>query len=316
VGGAGRRLIVGGSRVVVVGDVIDDIIVVPNGPVRVDTDTTSAIVRRPGGSASNTAAWLGWLGCPVDLVGRVGAGDLERHASALRVSGVTPHLTEDRDRVTGTIVIVVDGEHRTMLTDRGANATLSPTAVTDALLDDAAYLHLTGYTLFDALDDTSLAALLQRAHDRGVIVSLDPGSAGFLLDYGVQRFLAATAGVDILLPNRAEAQLLVGDDSLSDDSLSDDSLSDDELAGALLAHAPTVVLTNGSAGVVVARRGQPAVTVTVTPVAVVDPTGAGDAFTAGILRGRLAGDDWSHAAAMGAETAQKAVTLRGGRPPS
>ncbi|MER3389342.1 MAG: sugar kinase [Microcella sp.] len=300
-----------GSRVVVVGDVIDDIIVVPQGPVRADTDTTSTIVRGPGGSASNTAAWLGWLGAPVDLVGRVGAGDLERHAGALRASGATPHLTEDPDRVTGTIVIVVDGERRTMLTDRGANATLSPAAVTDALLDEAAHLHLTGYTLFDALEAESFAQLLRRAHDRGVVVSLDPGSAGFLVDYGVERFLADTRGVDILLPNRAEAQLLLGFAERDGAAAS----TSEECAQALLEQAPTVVLTSGNDGVVIARRGAKAVRVDVESITPVDPTGAGDAFTAGLLRGLLAGDDLVAAAAFGVRTARQAVTLQGGRPP-
>ncbi|QOD93802.1 PfkB family carbohydrate kinase [Chryseoglobus sp. 28M-23] len=300
-----------GSRVVVVGDVIDDIIVVPGGPVRPDTDTTSTIVRRPGGSASNTAAWLGWLGAPVDLVGRVGAGDLDRHAGALRASGVTPHLSEDPDRVTGTIVIVVDGEHRTMLTDRGANATLSPAAVTDALLDEAACLHLTGYTLFDALEAESFAQLVRRAHERGVMVSLDPGSAGFLVDYGVEQFLADTRGVDILLPNRAEAQLLVGDAMAADES----TPTPEECAEALLEHAPTVVLTSGGDGVIVARRGHELQRVAVEPVDAVEPTGAGDAFSAGLLHGLLAGDDVVAATVTGVRTAREAVALSGGRPP-
>jgi len=308
VGRSRRRLTVAGTRLVVVGDVIDDILVAPHGPVRADTDTTSTIVRRPGGSASNTAAWLGWLGAPVDLVGRVRAGDLQRHASALRASGVTPHLTEDPDHGTGTIVIIVDGEQRTMLTDRGANATLSPSAVTDALLDDAAHLHLTGYTLFDALEAESFAQLLQRAHAREVMVSLDPGSAGFLADYGVERFLADTAGVDLVLPNRAEALLLVGAGAAEPTNV--------ELAEALREYAPAIVLTSGAAGVVIARRQEASVTVPVSAVTPTDPTGAGDAFSAGFLHGVVSGRGWREAAELGVQTAQKAVTLRGGRPPS
>ena len=35
---------------------IDDVVVVPREPVRVDTDTSSSIAQRPGGSAANTAA--------------------------------------------------------------------------------------------------------------------------------------------------------------------------------------------------------------------------------------------------------------------
>ena len=142
-------------------------------------------------------------------------------------------------------------------------------------------------------------------------MSLDPGSAGFLVDYGVRRFLADTRGVDILLPNRAEAQLLVGDATTRVGS----TLSPEECAEALLEHAPTVVLTSGGEGVIIARRGHELQRVPVEPVETVDPTGAGDAFSAGLLHGLLAGDDVVAATATGVRTAREAVALRGGRPP-
>ena len=59
-------------RIVCFGDIIDDVVVVPNGPIRDDTDTDSVIRNRPGGSPANTAAWLGSLGAAVDFVGVVG----------------------------------------------------------------------------------------------------------------------------------------------------------------------------------------------------------------------------------------------------
>lgn len=302
-------------RAVLVGDVIDDLIVVPNGPVRSDTDTASSITRRPGGSASNTAAWMGRLGAPVDLVGRVGAGDLERHAAELRASGVTPHLTEDPARGTGTIVIVVDGDHRTMLTDRGANATLDPAAVTDALLAEAGILHLTGYSLFDALSPRAVRELLDRAHAHGATVTFDPGSVGFIADYGVPRFLEAIAGVDVLLPNLDEGRLLAG--------LGLDAPAA-EVAEALLAHASVVLLTCGAEGVTIATRGEsagdhadaaPTVTeLAADPVPTVDPTGAGDAFTAGFLTARLCGADFESSAREGMRAAAVAVSRVGARP--
>jgi sugar/nucleoside kinase (ribokinase family) len=310
-----------GSRAVVVGDVIDDIIVVPQGPIRTDTDTAASITRHPGGSACNTAAWLGALNAPVDLVGRVGVGDADRHANVLRVSGVTAHLSEDATLPTGTIVIVVDGETRTMLTDRGANATLSIMAVTDALLADAAVLHLTGYSLFDAFSHVDLAALIERAHGHGVLVTFDPGSIGFIADFGVERFRTALAGIDVLLPNLDEAQLLVGAHDVAPVGV----------AEALLTYCPTVVMTSGSASVVVARRGEPTVEVAVHPVRAVDPTGAGDAFTAGFISAILQSSavsgadlesadlvraDLVQAAREGVRVAARAVTQQGGRPPS
>ena len=46
------------AGILVVGDVIDDTVVIPSGPIRPDTDTVSTIRRVAGGSAANTAAWL------------------------------------------------------------------------------------------------------------------------------------------------------------------------------------------------------------------------------------------------------------------
>lgn len=292
-----------GRRALVVGDVIDDIIVVPRGPIRTDTDTSASITRHPGGSACNTAAWLGWLGAPVDLVGRVGAGDADRHASALRASGVEPYLDEDPTLPTGTIVIVVDGETRTMLTDRGANATLPPSAVTDALLNEAAVLHLTGYSLFDAFSLDDVAALVERAHAHGAIVTFDPGSTGFIADFGVERFRTALAGIDILLPNLDEGRMLA------------DCHDRGEVVEALLHYCPAVVITGGAGSVLVARRGEPVVEVPVQAQQAVDPTGAGDAFTAGLIDSMLRDATVADAAAAGVRCAGVAVVQAGGRPP-
>jgi sugar/nucleoside kinase (ribokinase family) len=95
------------ARIVVFGDVIDDVVVVPHGPIRPDTDTVSSIRRSAGGSAANTAAWLGTLGAEVDFVGVVGLDDLERHRALLAVAGVTPHLTGDPEQQGATRVAIV-----------------------------------------------------------------------------------------------------------------------------------------------------------------------------------------------------------------
>ena len=297
-----------GSRALVVGDVIDDIIVVPVGPVRPDTDTTARISRHEGGSAANTAAWMARQGAAVDFVGCVGPGDRERHESVLRDLGVRPQLSEHSTLTTGTIVIVVEGEQRTMLTDRGANAGLQVDAVTDELLAEAGVLHLTGYSLVDAFSSDDLAALIERAHTHGVLVSLDPGSAGFIADYGVDAFRAALRGVDVLLPNLAEARLLAG---LTDENAPADAV----LAETLLDLAPAVVLTHGAGAVVVARQGESTASIDVEAIEAVDPTGAGDAFTAGLLTSLLYGADLVEAARAGVRVAGLAVTRAGARPP-
>lgn len=292
-----------GARAVVVGDVIDDIIVVPRGPIRTDTDTAASITRHPGGSAANTASWLGWLGAAVDVVGCVAAADVDRHAAVFRSLGVEPHLQADAVRPTGTIVIVVDGETRTMLTDRGANAGLDPAGVSDALLADAGVLHLTGYSLFDALSFDAFVALTDRARHHGALVTFDPGSTGFIADYGLDAFRRALDHVDVLLPNLDEGRLLSGAHDRG------------AVADALLAHCPAVVITGGASSVLVAQRDATAVEVPVQAQRAVDPTGAGDAFTAGLVAGMLVGADLVTAAAEGVRCAGVAVAHAGGRPP-
>lgn len=279
------------KRIVCYGDVIDDVVAVPHGPIRDDTDTPSLIQFRAGGSPANTAAWLGSLGAGVDFVGAVGRGDAARHAAAL--PGVTTHLAEV-DLPTGTIVVIVAGESRSMLTSRGANAALDPASVTPELLREAAVLHLTGHAL---LNDRGIGDLIARATVVGVAVSVSPGSAGFIADYGVPEFRAAIAGASILFPSIDEGRLLTG---LQEPA---------EVAGALERDFEHVVLTLGAAGVYVAGELVPAV-----PVDIVDPTGAGDAFCAGFLDEWVRSGDVVAAAKAGTRLASRAVTAIGARP--
>jgi sugar/nucleoside kinase (ribokinase family) len=289
------------GRIVVFGDVIDDIIATPSGPIRPDTDTPSSIERRGGGSAANMATWLATLGVPVDFVGRVGVMDLERHSRVLREAGVRPMLAADHVLPTGTIVILVDGDSRSMLTERGANAALEPDAVSDAILDGASAVHFTGYSLFDRADTSAFARLIKRARARKVRVSVDAGSAGFIEDFGAKRFLDAIAGADLFFPSLDEGRVLTG---LEDPRA---------MAETLVKKFPLVVLTMGKAGIVIADKSE-TIVVDVVPAPTVDPTGAGDAFCAGFLSEWIASGDKRAAAEAGSRLAGQAVTVVGGRP--
>jgi sugar/nucleoside kinase (ribokinase family) len=291
----------GGSRIVVFGDVIDDVIATPTGPIRPDTDTPATIERRGGGSAANTATWLATLGVPVDFVGRVGVMDLERHTRILREAGVRPMLAADHVLPSGTIVILVDGDKRSMLTERGANAALDPDSVSDAILDGASALHFTGYSLFGKTETVGFTKLIKRAKSRGVHVSVDAGSAGFLADFGAKRFLSAIAGVDLLFPSLDEGRALTG--------LDDPRAIAEQLAKSF----PVVALTLGSAGVIIADK-RDSIHIDVVPAATVDPTGAGDAFCAGFLAEWIGSHDRQAAARAGAELAARAIGTVGGRP--
>jgi len=291
------------ERIVVVGDIMNDIVVVPDGPIRVDTDTAATIRERPGGSAANTAVWLGSLGAPVDFVGCVGLQDQRAHDSVFRDAGVTPHLHVAADLPTGTIVILVDGQRRTMLTERGANRSLSSAAVTDELLTAAGVLHISGYSILDGFGVPGTRELIDRAIAAGVPVSVTPGSAGYISDFGVDAFLEAIAGTTVLFPNLAEGELLSGE---SDPA---------RIGAALRERFEVVVLTMGADGLIVFEGKQATHVPAPTVQHMVDPTGAGDALAAGFLERWVRSRDPVDAAKAGVFVAARAIMVIGGRPP-
>ena len=283
------------ARFLVVGDVFDDVLVVLDQPIRVDTDTAASIRQVPGGSAANTAAWLAALGQRVAFAGAVGADDVIRVAAAL--PGVEARLVATPEP-TGAIVVLVEGQHRSMLTSRGANAELDLAAID---LDGFDVLHLTGHPLLQSSDGgAAFSALIARAKAAGLIVSLDPGSAGFLADFGAERFLAAIDGVDVLLPGLDEAKLLTGLDDPT------------QIVRAL--PFDTVVLKLGGAGAVVGGSDFEPTAVPAVQTTVVDPTGAGDAFAAAFLAAWIVDRDAVAGARAASAVAARAVASAGGRP--
>lgn len=292
-----------GRRIVVVGDLINDILVMPRGSMRTDTDTDARIQPRPGGSAANTAAWAGSLGAEVDFLGVVGSADADFHADQLRLAGVVPHLQVEPGMPTGTIVLIIDGQSRSMFTDRGANAALRADLLTDELLAAAGVVHVSGYTIAKDTARGTPLAMIARAREKGVPVTVDPSSTGYLTDYGVERFLDDLAGVEAIFPNLAEGRLLAGE-------------RDPEGVGAaLLERFPIVVLKLGSEGAMLFRRDHPVVTEPAPRAArFIDPTGAGDAFAAGFLHRWVRDRDADAAVRQAVKVAARAVMLLGGRP--
>ncbi|HET6825393.1 MAG TPA: carbohydrate kinase family protein [Amnibacterium sp.] len=287
-------------RVLVVGDVIDDVLVRPSAPIRAGTDTPSTIERLPGGSAANTACWIAAAGVAATVVATVNHDDLARHAAVLERAGVTPELT-GADEATGTIVVLSDGVERTMLTSRGANRLTGPEAVRPDLLASHTLLHLTGHVVTGPDRDEGWRALLALAAALGIPVSVDPGSVGLLAEYGPQRFRDLVAGCDVLLPGREEAELLTGE-------------SDPEAAARVLAvrHA-TVVVKCGADGAVAVADGRLIVT-PAAPSSPVDVTGAGDAFAGTLLASLARGVPLQPALSQAAERAADAVGIPGARP--
>lgn len=288
--------------ILVMGDLVDDIVVRPLGRVNAASDTDAEIRLEAGGSAANVAAWLGHLGAPVRFLGRAGAAGADRHRAGLTRHGVDARVATDPDRTTATIVLTVDpaGE-RTMFVDRGANAAFGPDDVPADAWEDVDWLHLTGYSFFDPVVRQVALALATEATSRGVGWSLDPSSVGFLEAAGAEAFLGWSSGAGLLFPNLDEGRFLTG------------AVEPEDVARKLAGGGREVVLKLGHDGSMLVR-GDLVTRVPADPVAVVDTTGAGDAFCAGFLAARHAGLADRACLVQGARTAAKVVARLGARP--
>ena len=234
------------------------------------SDRPAAIRTRGGGAGANVAAHLARQGVPVALAGCIGDDAAAPGLAAeLSAAGVQLLLRTVPGAATGTIVSLVEpGGQRSMLADRGANLRLRPDDVPPPVR--GGHLHLSGYTLLDPGPRAAGLAALHAAADAGCTVSLDPASTGPLTAYGVDRWLADTARATVLLPNEDEARLLSG-------------CADAEAAArALAARHPVVAVSLGADGALWAS-GEVLVHRPAQPTDVVDTTGAGDAFAAGLL---------------------------------
>jgi sugar/nucleoside kinase (ribokinase family) len=296
----------GARRIVVVGDVINDVLVKPAETITPGSDTAAAIRACPGGSAANQAAWMAHLGAEAVFAGRAGARDAEYHRRELARAGVRAHLAADPDAGTGSIVIMVeqDGE-RTMFTDRGANLRLQRSDLPPGLLDGAAVLHLTGYTFCEPPLLELALGLLAEARSADIAVTIDPGSAAFLARMKAGAFLRWTHGAAVCFPNRDEAAVLTGEPPRTDPVA---------MAVRLTRHYGVVVLKLGAQGCVLAVPGLPPVRVPAHPAQATDTTGAGDAFCGAFMSRWLSRADLIGAAEYAVRIAAVVVTRFGARP--
>ncbi|MEO6503922.1 MAG: PfkB family carbohydrate kinase [Jatrophihabitantaceae bacterium] len=323
-----------GGRVVCVGDVMLDISAALPGPLVMGSDTPAPISFCHGGSAANTAAWLASAGVPCVFAGRVGDDPFGRDAvAALRSHGVITAVSIDPDTATGVCLVLVDPDgERTMVPSAGANATLSATDLGDDLLGAEDHLHLSGYTLLSEGSRPAALFALRLASSVGASVSVDAASAGPIRAVGAQRFLdwipagalllanadelaALTGALDAGDPHAGSAALDTGSAAQDADSLDQDTGSAAQDAGiaALVARQLTVVLKCGSGGSVLATAAG-IWRSAAEPVEVLDSTGAGDAFAAGLLAALGNGAQLNDALAEGNRLGAAAVGKLGARP--
>ncbi|MBE7732949.1 carbohydrate kinase family protein [Devosia faecipullorum] len=291
------------ARVLVIGDVMTDVIVRPEGPIVIGSDRRAEIRNRPGGSGANQAVWLAAAGVEVVFAARVGATDKPTYENYFRGRGVTPVLTGDADLPSGVLVTLLDpsGE-RSFLTDRGANLNLGAEGFPEDLFEGVGMVVVSGYSFFADGPRAAVQTVLKAARDKSIAIGIDPASTGFLDEVGPQRFRDWVGAADWLFANESEAELLTGKAGIEEQVRE-------------LGHQFTqVVIKRGPLGAVIGGEGGIAHSLPAPPVKVLDTTGAGDAFAGGFIAALMGGAGLDTCLARGIEAGGRAVQFVGGQP--
>jgi 2-dehydro-3-deoxygluconokinase len=252
--------------------------------------------RHIAGAEANVAVGLARLGHTVAYIGRVGDDGLGMAVRRrLRGEGVdVEHLRPDAAATTG----VMFRERRALGAAEivyaragSAGSRLDPAdvdrAVAAGVFVGARWLHLTGIT--PAISGGARAAVdraLAAAREAGLTISLDVNLRRRLWSdedaAAVLRPLAAR--VDVVLGSNDELAVIAGRPADSDPA---------GLVEAMIGLGPSIAVVKlGADGALAVERGGPPVRQPgLAGATLVDPVGAGDAFSAGFIAARLDGSD-------------------------
>lgn len=259
-----------------------------------------------GGSAANTVAGIAALGGRTAYVGKVKDDQLGAiFAHDLRAQGAdydTPLAPAGHAQETGRCMVLVspDGE-RSMSTYLGVSEFLAPDDIDEGQMAQAEWIFLEGYR-FDGPDSHAAfqkAIRATRAAGGKVAVSLsDP----FCVERHRDAFLAMIrADVALLVANEHELKSLYLTDDLG--AAMDRAEAEIPLTACTVGENGAHLIGGGT------RVHAPAVA-----TRVVDVTGAGDLFAAGLLHGLTGGQDWLTALRMGNVAAAEVISHIGARP--
>ncbi len=263
-----------------------------------------SLPTKAGGCAANVAIDLAKQGIPVDVAGCLGAdpsarvllASLEEHGV-----GCEQLVYTDKFPTSKTVILLVAGQDRRYIHAFGANQAFSVGQINRDWVKELKVLYVGGLFLMPAFHLDEFLGLLEFCREHGVITVVDvviPQNSPIPQDLGPLLRLS-----DYFMPNDDEAFLLTG---LSDPH--------EQLRVFLKMGAQTVFITLGRKGVL-AGQGNTCWQAGIYPSEMIDPSGSGDAFDAGVVAGILNGWDIPtiirYASALGASAIRAIGTTDG-----
>jgi sugar/nucleoside kinase (ribokinase family) len=269
--------------------------------------TERAIERievRVGGAAGITGATLARLGGDPVVAGCVGDDALGAAVlDELRSYGLdTRHVRRIEGSATATsIAFEAPSRDRSFLISLASLAAFEPTMVPEELFG-AAFVLLCGYFDLPSMRGRGTADVLRRVKEAGGTTLFDTGwDHDGWSEATREEIRSLLPLVDIFLPNELEAGHLSGDPDPASASRELSTLSN---GWTVVKLGPDGCLATGP-DLAVHRSTAPTVDV-------IDTTGAGDAFNAGLMDALAAGEPWERALASASALASAVVSRRSG----
>ncbi len=287
--------------VVCVGNLVADVIVKPVNalPPSGELRLVDSIDLRAGGCALTTAIGLAQLGANVVIAGFVGNDPFGRFLEEqMDQAGVDSRRLGRHSNLPTSTTAVLDGnsgEH-VLLHTTGATAGLTRESIPDELLFAGRVLHVAGAGINPGLDGQPTAELLAEAQTRGILTSLD---TAFDSTGRWARVHAALPHLDVFAPSLHEVRHISGFHK-----------PEDIAAWARKRGVKTVIIKLGGDGAFVssdAFSGH----IPAHDVPVLDTTGAGESFNAGLLYGLTHGWPLKQAVLLGTAMGALAVARIG-----
>lgn len=277
-----------GARVSVIGCVQMDLVMTPVSalPPSGATRFVDELGMRPGGAGANAALAFTDVGVRPRLAGALGDDAFGRWLlDAMRAAGLAEELLVVAGQATGaTVACESPGHDRSFLTYLGVNATWDATMIAPGVLDTD-HLLLCDYFAAPGMQRESARTILGTARAAGARTyfdtSWDPRDWPSASQQEVRELLPL---VDVFLPNEAEACAIAGVPDVR------------EAARLLQTHSSGwVVVKLGADGCLAVGPDGQTLTAAAPRVRLVDSTGAGDAFNAGLITAFSRGADWPDA---------------------
>jgi len=258
-----------------------------------------------GGSAANTMVGIAGLGVRAGYIGKVGNDGVgKRLAKGYRQAGLT---FETKPTKSGTasarcmIAVTPDGE-RSMSTFLGANADFGVADISKAQIARAKMIYLEGYLFDSAAQKAAFVKAAEIAQDTGGQVALTLSDSFCVGRYRESFRQFSEQKTDILFANEDELLALYETERL------------DTALDALSGMRPVVCVTRGEKGSVIQTKDRRHLVPAAPIQQVIDTTGAGDQYAAGVLAGRAMGMDWADAGYLGSLAASEVIQHYGARP--